>query len=138
MLKKVVIIGGGYAGVSAAKACDRRFDVTLVAGRDAFHHTVGGLRASVVKGYDARLCPSYDNLLRHGRVLKLSAIRINPDVQTVMLSTNEEIPYDILILATGSLHSKTGAKVGRGSSVSRRCWFVLSSVFSSARDACLV
>lgn len=111
MSQKVVIIGGGYAGVQAAKGCDSAFDVTLIAGRDTFHHDVGGMRASVVPGYHARISPTYDNLLKRGRVMKCEATKIDPEAQTVTVSANEDIPYDVLILATGVLHPNTGKEL---------------------------
>jgi hypothetical protein len=43
----VVIIGGGYAGISVVGALDEDADVTLVERRDAFVHNVAALRALV-------------------------------------------------------------------------------------------
>ncbi|CAN0432898.1 unnamed protein product, partial [Hapterophycus canaliculatus] len=48
MSQKVVVIGGGYAGIEAAKGLDARFDVTLVAGGEAFRHVIYGLRATAL------------------------------------------------------------------------------------------
>src|ERR1035438_6971156 len=41
----VVVIGGGYGGISAAKALDEVADVVLVEPKDAFVHNVAALRA---------------------------------------------------------------------------------------------
>jgi NADH dehydrogenase FAD-containing subunit len=43
----VAVIGGGYGGVTAAKALDDVADVTLIEPRDMFVHNVATLRAVV-------------------------------------------------------------------------------------------
>lgn len=64
MPQKVVVIGGGYAGIEAAIGLDKAFDVTLVAGGDCFRHVVYGLRASAIPEETPRMLPSYDNMLK--------------------------------------------------------------------------
>lgn len=64
MSQKVVVIGGGYAGINAAIGLDKTFDVTLVAGGDCFRHIVYGLRASVLPEETPRMLPPYDNTLK--------------------------------------------------------------------------
>lgn len=64
MSQKVVVIGGGYAGIEAAIGLDTAFDVTLVAGGDCFRHIVYGLRASVLPEETPRMLPTYDNMLK--------------------------------------------------------------------------
>lgn len=64
MPQKVVVIGGGYAGIEAAISLDKAFDVTLVAGGDSFRHFIFGLRASVLPEETPRMLPSYDNILK--------------------------------------------------------------------------
>lgn len=72
--KKVVVIGGGYGGVEAAKSMDKAFDVALITGRESFLHVVGGLRASVVPGYHQRLLIPYEKTLKRGKVRRFSAL----------------------------------------------------------------
>ena len=49
--KKVVILGGGYAGASVAKALDKTVDVTLVSPIEGYaFHKIGGLRAAIKGG----------------------------------------------------------------------------------------
>lgn len=106
--EKVVIIGGGYAGYEAARCLDKKFDVTLVAGGEVFRHIVFGLRVSVLPEKIPKMHIPYDNLLKRGSVKKCKATRINVEEATVTLSTEESLPYDYLVLATGFLHPKTG------------------------------
>eukprot|EP00752_Nemacystus_decipiens_P010539 g9385.t1 len=107
MSEKVVVIGGGYAGIEAAISLDKTFDVTLVAGGDCFRHIVYGLRASTLPEETPRMLPAYDNMLKNGTVKKCKASKINAEESTVTLATGESLPYDFLILATGILHPKT-------------------------------
>lgn len=52
---KVIVIGGGYAGVEAAKALDKRFNVTLVAGGETFRHVVAGIRCCALPANTPRM-----------------------------------------------------------------------------------
>ena len=43
----VVVVGGGYGGITVAKALDETSDVVLVEPKDAFMHNIAALRALV-------------------------------------------------------------------------------------------
>ena len=103
----VVIIGGGFGGLYAAKALDRvRVNVTLVDKRN--FHLFQPLLYQVATG---SLSPadissplrSVLNRSKNTKVLMGEVIDIDPDQQKVILR-NEEIPYDSLIIATGVSH----------------------------------
>ena len=47
MKKKVVIVGGGFAGSHVAKSLEKYFDVFLIDTKDYFEFTPGVLRAIV-------------------------------------------------------------------------------------------
>ena len=47
---RVVVIGGGYGGIAAAKTLKDQCHVTLIDARDAFHHNMGAQRSSVESG----------------------------------------------------------------------------------------
>jgi flavin-dependent dehydrogenase len=51
----VVIIGGGYGGISVAKALDDAVDVVLVDPKDSFVHSVAALRSLVSKEWAERM-----------------------------------------------------------------------------------
>ena len=104
---KVVVIGGGYAGIQAARGLDKAFDVALVAGGESFRHVMFGVRAAVLPEQTPRMLVPYDSLLKNGAVKTCPASKINADECTVNLATGESLPYDYLVLATGSLHPKT-------------------------------
>ena len=49
-MKKIVVVGGGYAGFEIAKELDGFADVTLVEQREAFVHPPAAIRALVQPG----------------------------------------------------------------------------------------
>lgn len=100
--QKVVVIGGGYAGVKLARELDDTSDVTLLDRKEVFFHRIASLRASVDDAWTNAAFVPYDRLLDHGRVLLAKAVGILPAEHEVVLSTGEHIPYDILVIATGA------------------------------------
>lgn len=73
----VAIVGGGYGGVTLAKALDDEIDVVLVEPKDAFVHTVAALRGLVDEDWSERMFVRYDNLLRRGRVVRDRVVKVD-------------------------------------------------------------
>lgn len=104
---KVVVIGGGYGGATAAKyvrlLSDRKIDVVLIEPNDAFVSCP--LSNLVLEGARdlASLATPYDTLrTQHGvTVVKDSASAIDTARKTVSLSRGASIRYDKLILSPG-------------------------------------
>lgn len=99
---RVVIVGGGFGGIAAASQLKSwAVPFVLVDMRDAFHHNVAALRASVESGFARKTFISYSvtfgDSFRQGKV-----VGIDPERQQVLLSDGEELHYSHLILATGS------------------------------------
>jgi NADPH-dependent 2,4-dienoyl-CoA reductase/sulfur reductase-like enzyme len=104
---KVVIVGGGYGGATAARYIrmwsDGRVDVTLVEPNPDFiscplsNLVLGGSKTL------ADLTVSYDNLARrHGvRFVRDTATAIDADKRVVKLARGADLPYDRLILSPG-------------------------------------
>ena len=104
---KVVVVGGGYGGATAAKYIrmwsDGKVDVTLVEPNAEFiscpmsNLIVGGSKDL------AFLTTSYANLpARHGvRVVRDTATAVDVDKRVVKLASGTELPYDRLILSPG-------------------------------------
>jgi NADH dehydrogenase len=108
---KVVIIGGGFGGLYAAKALAKaKVDVTLIDKRN--FHLFQPLLYQVATG---TLSPSdISSPLRavlskskNTRVLLGEVEDIDPAAQQVAMG-DEKIPYDTLIVATGAKHSYFG------------------------------
>lgn len=103
MSPKVVILGAGYAGISAAKRLARGrhgADVTLVNPRDEFvervrlHQFVAGNHPAVVPLAD--LLPASTNFVLN------AAERIDADNRRLELADGGAVDYDYLIYAVGS------------------------------------
>ena len=107
--EKIIILGGGYAGIQAAKKLHKLFrkkdsvSITLI-DRNPFHtlitelHEVAGSRVDE----DAIKIP-YKMIFEftNVNVINDNIERINPEEQTVFLRNNK-LNYDYLIIATGS------------------------------------
>lgn len=98
----VVVVGGGYGGVSVAKALDDVASVTLVEPKDTFQHNVAALRALVDPGWPERIFLPYDQLLTHGTVVRDRAAEV--DEHGVLLASGQRLTADYLVLATGSTY----------------------------------
>jgi apoptosis-inducing factor 2 len=81
----VVVVGGGYGGINAAKALDDVADVTLVD-----------------PAWLERIFFPYEHLLVHGRFLRDRAVGI--DGRRVTLASGDVLEPDFLVLATGSAY----------------------------------
>jgi NADH dehydrogenase FAD-containing subunit len=99
---KVVVIGGGYGGVNAAKALDENADVVLIEEKDAFVHNVASLRALVEPAFLPSIFLPYDRLLTRGHVEHDRAIAVGP--KRVVLASGKTIDADYVVLATGSTY----------------------------------
>jgi sulfide dehydrogenase [flavocytochrome c] flavoprotein subunit len=103
---KVVVVGGGYGGATAAryigKWSEGRIDVTLVEREPAF---VSCPLSNLVIGGSLQmsdLTVSYDGLTRSGvRVVRDDATSIDPTARTVKLASGTALPYDRLIVSPG-------------------------------------
>ncbi|GAA2097737.1 FAD-dependent oxidoreductase [Actinomadura alba] len=96
----VVVVGGGYGGISVAKSLDDVADVILVEPKDAFVHNVAALRALVEPDWLSRIFLPYDRLLAHGRVVRDRAVMVGAG--RVVLASGDELAADYIVLATGS------------------------------------
>jgi NADH dehydrogenase FAD-containing subunit len=96
----VAVVGGGYGGVTLAKALDETADVVLVEPRDAFMHNVAALRALVDPSWLPKIYLPYDKLLANGRVVQDRAALVEPG--RVVTASGQEILADYVVLASGS------------------------------------
>ncbi|MFN0089746.1 MAG: NAD(P)/FAD-dependent oxidoreductase [Acidimicrobiales bacterium] len=109
---RVVIVGGGFGGLFAAKAlAGAPVRVTLLDRRN--HHLFQPLLYQVAT---AGLNPSdiaypIRSILRrqaNATVLLGEVAAVNPDRRTVLLTDGDELEYDHLIVATGATHAYFG------------------------------
>ncbi|MEL6874192.1 MAG: FAD-dependent oxidoreductase [Pseudomonadota bacterium] len=103
MTKKLVIVGGGYAGTMLAKALDDRADVTLIEPRDKWVHNVAMIRAMAQPELLDRIVMPYDGLLKNGRIVRGRVQSLRDS--TAILENGDEVSGDILVVAIGSSYA---------------------------------
>jgi apoptosis-inducing factor 2 len=96
----VVVLGGGYGGINAAKSLDDVADVTLVDPTEAFVHNIAAWRALVEPEWLDRIFLPYEHLLANGRFVRDRAVAV--DGRRVTLESGDVLEPDYLVLATGS------------------------------------
>jgi len=105
-LGRVVVVGGGYGGATAAKYIriwsEGRIDVTLVEPAESFvscpmsNLVIGGSRKL------AEITVPYSGLAKYGvRMVRDSAVAVDPDKRTVRLAGGSTLEYDRLVLSPG-------------------------------------
>ncbi|MFI0449754.1 NAD(P)/FAD-dependent oxidoreductase [Actinomadura sp. 6N118] len=101
MRTTVAIVGGGYGGITVAKALDEVTDVVLIEPRDTFVHNTAALRGLIDPQWtEQRLFLPYDRLLSRGQVIQDRAVRV--DTRSITLASGMRIAADYIVLATGS------------------------------------
>jgi len=109
---RVVIVGGGFAGIHAARGLARLpVDVTLVDRRN--HHTFQPLLYQVALAVlsPADIAQPIRTILRrqqNAEVLMDEVTGIDADARQIALASGAQLPYDYLVLATGATHSYFG------------------------------
>ncbi len=112
--KRVVIIGGGYAGVAAAQtlekelAKDKHVSITLVSQNNFLIHTpmLSEVSASAVSAQN--ISPSLRSFFKNVQVIQSDIENIDMDKQIVHLSLDNRsqknaLRFDHLVLTTGSI-----------------------------------
>jgi NADH dehydrogenase FAD-containing subunit len=102
---KVVVVGGGFAGVACARALrmlDANLQVTLVTGGRSFsaspfsNSVIVGLREPAQQEF------TYDAVAATGvEVVTEMAVSADPKARTVTLAGGGKLPYDRLVIAPG-------------------------------------
>jgi NADH dehydrogenase len=109
---KVVIVGAGFAGLQAGlQLAGKPVDVLLIDRRN--HHTFQPLLyqvalAALSPGDIAQPIRSIFRNCRNVEVLMDEVVGIDTKAKTVQLRSSATMPYDYLILSTGSTHSYFG------------------------------
>jgi len=102
-MKRIIIIGGGYAGTLLARTLDRVANVVLIEPREAFVHNVAAIRAMVDPSLIERIILPYDRLLARGSVVRARVTAVSDG--GVALGDGRKIEGDIIVLATGSTYA---------------------------------
>src|SRR3989344_147230 len=99
MKKKVVIIGGGFAGSTAARKLENDFKVTLIDLKDYFEFTPSVLRTLVEPQHVEKIQVRHVQYLEKTQIIQEHV----KDISTTEVHTASQVyPYDYLIIASGS------------------------------------
>ncbi|WP_026461174.1 FAD-dependent oxidoreductase [Schaalia suimastitidis] len=101
-MARIVVIGGGYGGVTVAKGLDPLAEVILVEQKDQFVHHAAALRAAVDEVWEHSIFMPYSNLLTNGRFIQGTVSRV--EGQTVHIYGQDPIEADYVVLASGSTY----------------------------------
>ncbi len=110
---RVLIIGGGFAGLYAARELSRAPEVEVTLVDRLNHHLFQPLLYQVATGAlsPGDIAQPLRSILRRARnttVLLGEAVGLDPERREVILSDGGPIPYDSLIVATGARHQYFG------------------------------
>ncbi|MER8186367.1 FAD-dependent oxidoreductase [Kitasatospora sp. NPDC094015] len=103
----IVVIGAGYAGLSAATRAGRRHRVTLIAPEERFLHRVRQHEAAAGRPEHR---PTLDRVIRGRAITHLRARATELDLagRKILLDSGERIGYDTLVYALGSRTAHQG------------------------------
>ncbi|CAG8472899.1 15098_t:CDS:2 [Acaulospora morrowiae] len=106
---KIVIIGGGFAGINVASKLEsllhKTHQIILIERKSHFYLSIGGLRAAVEPGFEKKVFIPYDKMFKfNGKVIHATVTIIHE--KEVIVSTETEfgthIEFEYLVIATGS------------------------------------
>lgn len=101
-MKKLVIIGGGFAGAFIAKRLESHFEVTLIDTKDYFEFTPSVLRTLVEPDHAKKIEVLHSQYLHKASIVRDEVIDIT---NSTVLTKHHSFPYDYLVLASGSSYN---------------------------------
>ncbi len=101
-MKKIVIVGGGFAGSWAAAGLQKKFSVTLIDTKDYFEFTPGILRTVIEPQHLKKIQAFHKDYLRRMRCIEGHVTEIT---KTEVRVGNTGYAYDYLIIASGSRYN---------------------------------
>lgn len=106
-MKKVVIIGGGFAGSLIAKGLEDSFSTILIDTKDYFEFTPGILRTLVEPEHLKKIHALHSHYLPKTKLIKGTVQEVNALIVTVKTNKKtKKIAFDYLIIASGSSYMR--------------------------------
>src|SRR3989344_6506176 len=101
-MKKLVILGGGFAGAKIAKALENKFETTLIDRKDYFEFTPSILRAIINPHHLKKIQILHTHYLNKTRIITdcVTEISLNK-----VKTKNHTFNFDYLIIASGSSYN---------------------------------
>lgn len=109
--KRVVIVGGGIAGAFTATLLQEHSHVILIDPKDHLEIPYGQLRCTVQPDFADRCLVPHSDYLK--KVRHVMGTAVTASITEVVVSNGEIIPYDFLVIATGSTHTGPSTKAER-------------------------
>jgi len=97
--KKLVIIGGGFAGSQITKNLENKFRTILIDNKDYFEYTPGILRTIVEPSHKNKLQAFHKDYLTNFIKAEVTEVAKN-----YIIADNKKIAFDYLVIATGSTY----------------------------------
>lgn len=101
-MKKIVIIGGGFAGAYAAKNLEHDFEVTLIDSKDYFEFTPAILRTIVEPEHMHKIQVLHKDYLRSAKIVIDDVIDVSKEE---VKTKKKKYSYDYLIICSGSKYN---------------------------------
>lgn len=101
-MKKIIIIGGGFAGSCIAKSLEKKFDVTLIDSKDYFEYTPGILRTIILPKHSKKIQVLHSKYLRHTKIITNKVTDVS---STAVFIGKKKIGFDYLIICSGSRYN---------------------------------
>lgn len=101
-MKKVIIVGGGFAGSIIAKKLQGCFSVTLIDTKEYFEFTPGVLKVIANPLNQRNIQVAHKDYLRKTKVI-IGNVKDVTENQVIM--NNKKIKYDYLVVASGSSYN---------------------------------
>lgn len=111
--KKVLILGGGFGGVKVAlNLCESpAYDVTLLSDKTEFKYYPALYRAATGADHRGSIIPLTDIFVgKPVTLLHEKAEKLDRATNTVVTASKKKVPYDILVVALGSVTNYFGIK----------------------------
>lgn len=109
--ENIVVIGGGYGGVQAAQKLasklGKSYQIILIERKSHFYHNIGGLRALVEEGFEAKVLIPYTHVFDkygEGKLVHGTVTKLNTNDLTIRKADGgeENITFKVAVVATGS------------------------------------
>ena len=106
----IVIIGANFAGLSAASKLDSTLNVTIIDSKTHFQWTpnIHEILSEVKKADAVQIClKTVFDKLGH-RFINKEVSELSPTTQSITLNDGSQLPYDILLIASGHTRENYG------------------------------
>jgi apoptosis-inducing factor 2 len=101
-MKKVVLIGGGFAGACIAKNLEKELEVTLIDSKNYFEFTPSILRTIVEPQHAKKIQVLHRHYLHKSNVVEGTVENIT---DTEVITETQSFPFDYLAICSGSKYS---------------------------------